>query len=67
MCEYQAARIRMDIQAACAKLTEQQRSALLLWADGYTYREIADRMRISQRRAGELIELARRNARRTLE
>ena len=39
--------LRMDLQRACARLTERQRAVLALTLDGYTQREVGEMLRVS--------------------
>ena len=40
--------LRLDLQRACARLTERQRAVLALVLEGYTQREIGERLGIER-------------------
>ena len=42
---------QLDIEFALSRLTECERETVLLWSQGYTYQEVADRVGISKRTA----------------
>ena len=49
----------LDIRAACATLTDRQREVLALSVEGYTQREIGERLGIAQQTVGETLAAAR--------
>jgi len=40
--------LRLDLQRACARLTERQRAVLCMVLEGYTQREIGERLGMAQ-------------------
>ena len=45
---------RIDLIAALNRLSPRQRKVLLLWAAGYTHKEIAKEYRLTRRRIGQI-------------
>ena len=45
---------RIDLISALNKLTPRQRKVLVLWAAGYTHKEIAKEYGLTRRRIGQI-------------
>ena len=58
---------RIDLQDALPCLTEKQAEALGMWVEGYTQKEVAIVMGITQQAAGFLIDRGLGRIRRTVE
>ncbi len=56
----------IDLDDAVRRLPARQRTALALWAEGYTYREIGTACSCSRQRAFQLIGQATRHVRKII-
>lgn len=57
---------KLDLEAALQALTPKQQSCFLLYADGKTYREIADELGVSVPTVQQHIALAKRKLKKIL-
>jgi len=45
---------RLDLESALEQLPERERAVILLWAAGYTHKEIAKEYGLTRRRIGQV-------------
>ena len=64
---FEEADVLIDVERAMTRLTHKQREALNLWLQGYTQKEIGERLGIGQRSVGDRIAAGLKRLKRLVE